>query len=69
MSGERIGVFLRSSQFPATSSALPELAPRQAGCVVIVGGGPEGTLLAVLPDESDFDEDGEEEEDTGYIFR
>jgi hypothetical protein len=43
--------------------ALPELAPWGAGGVAIVGGGTEGFLFLVVADETEFDEDGEEEED------
>jgi hypothetical protein len=47
----------------AVALALPELAAGGAGCVAVVGGGAEGFLSLVVPDEGEFDEDREEEED------
>lgn len=45
--------------------ALPEFATGGASCVAVVGAGTEGSLLAVVADEGELDEDGEEEEDAG----
>jgi hypothetical protein len=47
--------------------ALPELASWGAGCVAVVGGGPEGALFAAVADEAVLDEDGEEEEDAVWF--
>lgn len=43
--------------------ALPELALWGAGSVAVVGGRAEGLFFAVVFDEEEFDEDGQEEED------
>jgi hypothetical protein len=46
--------------------ALPEFALGGAGGVAVVGGGAEGFLFLVVADETEFDEDGEGEEDAGW---
>lgn len=47
--------------------ALPELALWGAGGVAVVGGGTECFLFLVVADETEFYEDGEEEEDAGLV--
>ena len=69
MRRKSIGI-LFSSREPGISStlALPELPLWRPSSVPVVGRGAEGTLLAVVADESDFDGDGKEEEDTSLFI-
>jgi hypothetical protein len=46
--------------------ALPEFALGGASGVAVVGGGAEGFLFLVVADETEFDEDGEGEENAGW---
>jgi len=60
---QRIWVLLDVVDVSVPRLALPESALRRPGRVAVVGGGAEGTLFAAVLDETDFDEEGEEEED------
>jgi len=61
--GQSIWVLLDIVDASVLGLALPESALGRPSCVAVVGRGAEGTLFAAVLDETNFDEDGEEEED------
>lgn len=56
--GQGVGLLCGSElRVAVLALALPEPATGRTGCVPVVGGGPEGFLFLVLPDQAEFNND------------